>query len=228
LTDAKPNNKWPGIESNPDVMNQFASKMGLNTANVAFLDVFGLDEDLLMMLPSPVYSVILLFPSKARKPEDTKKSFDSKDVFFLEQVDELQDACGTIAMVHALANNATTIGLQEGALTKYLQQAKPLGVHERGVALANFQEIKQLHSSFAAVGATRMLEVGATDHHFVCFTQIGEYVIEIDGCKTKPIKHDKIEVDFVRTAAKIIQREYMSDPTIIDFSMIALAAAGNM
>ena len=52
-------------------------------------------------------------------------------------------------------------------------------------------------------------------------------MVEIDGCKEKLVQHDKIESDFVKTAAKVIQREYMSNPDVIDFSMMALASSSD-
>lgn len=36
--------KWVPLESNPDVLNDFAAKLGLNTTQFAFCDVYGLDQ----------------------------------------------------------------------------------------------------------------------------------------------------------------------------------------
>lgn len=36
--------RWLPLESNPEVMNDFAGKLGLDTSAVSFCDVFGLDE----------------------------------------------------------------------------------------------------------------------------------------------------------------------------------------
>lgn len=36
--------KWLPLESNPEVMTEFASRIGLDTSKYAFHDVFGLDE----------------------------------------------------------------------------------------------------------------------------------------------------------------------------------------
>ena len=36
--------KWLPLESNPDVMNSFVEKLGLDITAHAFCDVFGLDD----------------------------------------------------------------------------------------------------------------------------------------------------------------------------------------
>jgi hypothetical protein len=35
--------KWIPLESNPDVLNQFSSQLGLEVSNYTFHDIFGLD-----------------------------------------------------------------------------------------------------------------------------------------------------------------------------------------
>jgi ubiquitin carboxyl-terminal hydrolase L3 len=37
--------KWLPLESNPEVMTEFASRIGLDTSQVAFHDIFGLDPE---------------------------------------------------------------------------------------------------------------------------------------------------------------------------------------
>ncbi len=36
--------KWLPLESNPEVLNDFVSKLGYDTSKYSFCDVFGLDE----------------------------------------------------------------------------------------------------------------------------------------------------------------------------------------
>jgi len=63
----------------------------------------------------------------------------------------------------------------------------------------------------------------SSGHHFVSFTQIDEDMYEIDGLKPFPLCHGKLQGNILFEAAKVIRTKYMTDPSILDFSMISLA-----
>ena len=103
---------WLPLESNPDVLNPFIKRLGV-PEDWGFTDVFGLDEELLAMVPQPCAALCLLFPSEniskahradmlAKRPKDGP----APPVFFVQQGDDMGNACGTIAAVHAVANAA--------------------------------------------------------------------------------------------------------------------------
>jgi len=218
---------WLGMESNPDVMNAFAEKLGVDTNQYSFGDIFGLNEDLLGMIPQPLLALILLFPSNAKVPQEAIKGDDSNS-FFLHQPKALQDACGTIAMIHAISNNLDKVPLADGCLKTYIEANRGKSPAVRGSALASNADINAIHNSFVQnedLNQTKHVEAGSTGHHFVCFMQVGQEVVEFDGCKDDLTHHMTIGEDtFLNVTAKIVQEKYLDpNPDIIDFVMISFA-----
>eukprot|EP01100_Stratorugosa_tubuloviscum_P006760 TRINITY_DN2875_c5_g1_i1.p1 TRINITY_DN2875_c5_g1~~TRINITY_DN2875_c5_g1_i1.p1 ORF type:complete len:226 (-),score=102.01 TRINITY_DN2875_c5_g1_i1:81-758(-) len=222
MSERKITTRWPAMESNPEVINKFANNLGLSE-NWTFADVFGLDDELLDMIAQPVLAVILLFPSKAKIPVDESKRKET-NVFFLRQIRELDDACGTIAMIHAIINNFNSLGITQGPLRDYYNRTNSLSIEERGFELAADNNIAGLHGQFSQQGQTETVPEGkSSGHHFVCFVEENGNLFELDGCKPFPIFHGPINHSLLKSAAKIIQDCYMRDPTLLDFSIIALA-----
>ncbi|XLR57154.1 hypothetical protein HN51_011456 [Arachis hypogaea] len=61
--DERPSTKrWLPLEANPDLINQFLWSLGLPPDEAESCDVYGLDDDLLQMVPSPVLAVFFLYP----------------------------------------------------------------------------------------------------------------------------------------------------------------------
>lgn len=136
------------------------------------------------MLPPNVKALILLFPCSDnyeahRKEEDEKlKKNPAKvpdDLFYMKQVTEkslstagksyendftssfqiVHNACGTIALAHALLNNLKSITLEDGSVLKnFLEKAKELSPEERGKLLEGDSAFTESHQELAQEGQT--------------------------------------------------------------------------
>jgi ubiquitin carboxyl-terminal hydrolase L3 len=56
--------QWFPLESNPEVMNDYVSKLGLDVTDCAFVDVMSTEDWALEMVPKPVIAVLMLYPIK--------------------------------------------------------------------------------------------------------------------------------------------------------------------
>jgi ubiquitin carboxyl-terminal hydrolase L3 len=93
--------------------------LGVTEGEVQFCDVYGLDDELLAMVPQPVLAVIFLYPLTS--VDDKVEEYDpsatsttggkdlSKNVYFTKQT--VGNACGTVGVIHAIGNAASSIKL---------------------------------------------------------------------------------------------------------------------
>ena len=223
---------WLPLESNPEVLNDFALKLRASPSHV-FHDIFGLDAELLAMVPQPAVAVLLLFPSdemsaaKAAQLERLRGEGYAPEpgLFFMRQF--VGNACGTIATIHALCNNSFLLD-PASDLGAFLEANLALDADARGANLARAGFISAATSESAQGGQTAAPEVGAdVNHHFVAFVAHQGNVYELDGTKPWPINHGPVgEGGLLASAAEVIKKEYIE---IIGadglFNMMALAAA---
>lgn len=66
--------KWFPLESNPNLINLYISKLGFDTSLYEFVDVFSTDDWAIDMIPQPVAAVIMLYPLSEKQ-----ESFRSQD-----------------------------------------------------------------------------------------------------------------------------------------------------
>ncbi|KAG8758823.1 ubiquitinyl hydrolase 1, partial [Ceratobasidium sp. 428] len=109
----EPDPKWIPLESNPEVFNAWAGKLGLSTAVHGFSDVYGLDPELLAMVPSPSKAILLVFPitdatEQKRKEDDARLEKEKQPdvdptLIYIKQT--ISNACGTIGLLHAIGNS---------------------------------------------------------------------------------------------------------------------------
>lgn len=221
------------LESNPEVMNKFLQKLGVSSKwNI--VDVMGLEPDMLSWIPKPVVSVTLLFPiSEAYEQHKQKEENDilskgqevSNSLFYMKQ--NISNACGTVALVHAVANNSDKIELSDGPLKKFIDEAKDLDAAARGTLLENCKDIIKAHKELAQEGQTNTPSAeDPVNHHFITFVHKNGFLYELDGRKAFPINHGPTTPEsFLEDAAKVCKEFMARDPEEVRFTVVALATA---
>ncbi|KAI9592461.1 ubiquitin carboxyl-terminal hydrolase isozyme L3-like protein [Syncephalis fuscata] len=220
---------WHPLESNPQAMNKFVHKLGVSE-QWAYTDIWGLDDELLAIVPQPCVAVILLFPvtdnyEDFRKKETEQINRDgqkvSDKIFYMCQT--IRNACGTYAVLHSLLNNRESVGLGDGPLMDFFKKAENATFEERSKILSEAADIAAVHTESAHVGQTETPDANAKiDLHFVCFVQCDGDLYELDGRKGHPVNHGS-SIDLLRDTAKVARMFMERDPENVNFNLIALA-----
>ncbi|XP_078458931.1 ubiquitin carboxyl-terminal hydrolase isozyme L3 isoform X2 [Lampetra fluviatilis] len=212
----------------------FVQQLGMKTS-WQFVDVLGLDAELLAMVPSPTCAVLLLFPisdkyEAHRREEEERLRAAGHDApasaYFMRQT--IGNACGTIGLIHAIANNQHRLGFVEGSsLKKFLSDTAAMSPSERAERLEQDQSIRASHESSAHEGQTEAPSVDEkVDLHFIALVNVDDSVYELDGRKPFPINHGKTSSQtFLEDAASVCRRFMARDPDEVRFTVIALSAA---
>jgi len=179
--------------------------------------------------------MVLLFPSKnpdgsrAREKLEVENHALSDKVYYLKQIEgHLDNACGTIAMIHAILNNRGLLGLEGGNshLENFYNETLGMTYDDRGKHLDSHQEIATVHNSLVEEGQSRVVDSDNVCHHFVCVTAADNHLVELDGAyNSGPNVVEKIEEGqtLLSAAAKFIKTKYLdSNPDSIHFSLMAL------
>ncbi|MPC33162.1 Ubiquitin carboxyl-terminal hydrolase isozyme L3 [Portunus trituberculatus] len=225
--------QWRGRGAVPPLLSvtpsMFMSGLGV-PASWTIHDVYGLDDDMLAMVPQPVCAVILLYPfSDKACQEDFKKKQEEEqetaggdipeNVYFMKQF--VGNACGTVALIHAVANNRDRIELSDGALKEFLDKTESMNPEDKGHALEGDDGISKAHEESAQEGQTEAPDREAqVNEHFVAFVHKDGKLYEF-GEYESSLWPWKIVVD----AAKVC-RQYMDrDPDESRFAVVALACS---
>ncbi|ETO31397.1 hypothetical protein RFI_05723 [Reticulomyxa filosa] len=224
---------WLPLESNPEVLNDFARRMGL-PEDYAFHEVFGFDEETLAFTPQPVLAAVLLFPSsknikafKAKQRVDIEANGQVLDnsLFYLYQHDNIGNACGTIAMIHCLSNS---VPLSDGPLSTFTKSTKDMNWIDRGWALLKAKDIQEVSDETAASEANQTdtpERTDDTDGHFIAFVQKSGMLFELDGRKKFPINHGETsEETFLHDVVKVVKEKFMAlEPNNVNFNLMTLS-----
>ncbi|KAG1668524.1 hypothetical protein FOA52_012118 [Chlamydomonas sp. UWO 241] len=190
--------KWVPLESNPDVLNEYAGALGL-VPGTEFADVYGLDDELLAMVPQPVLAVLLCYPitddtEAAMKAEDAASACSPGtptngpgSVYFMEQT--IGNACGTIGLLHIVGN----VGVErkpDSFLDQFFLATASMDPAARGKYLEDPPEgapnIEEAHQAASLQGQS----AAPTEDvllHFVAFVNHNGRLVQLDGRRPRPV-----------------------------------------
>ncbi|XP_030056462.1 ubiquitin carboxyl-terminal hydrolase isozyme L3 isoform X2 [Microcaecilia unicolor] len=200
-----------------------------------FVDVYGLDAELLSLVPRPVCAVLLLFPVtekyalfRAEEEEKIKAQGQevSTSVYFMKQT--ISNACGTIGLIHAVANNRDKLNFElDSPLQKFLENTWSMSSTERAKYLENDESIRVTHECSAQEGQTEAPSIDEkVDLHFVAFVHQQCYLYELDGRKNFPVSHGRTSDEtLLEDAIEVCKKFMQRDPNELRFTVIALSKA---
>jgi len=222
--------RWFPLESNPEVINSFVKKLGMDTATFSFCDVLSTEDWALDMIQGPVLAVLFLFPLKESQvgfragTEPVSEATGEGQIFFTKQI--VDNACGTIAILHALTNSKSALTIEEGSyLERFFVETVNLTPIERGDFIGASDEIEVVHVESADEGVSEQIAIDDVTNHFVCFISHNNRIYELDGRQSAPIDLGEMaDGQFLRSAVSAIRSKYMDpDPEEARFTMVALS-----
>ncbi|XP_070612657.1 ubiquitin carboxyl-terminal hydrolase isozyme L1 isoform X2 [Erythrolamprus reginae] len=217
---------WQPMEINPEILSRLGVAPGWQ-----FVDVLGLDEDILSAVPDPACALLLLFPLTAQHENFRKKQIDelkgqevNSDVYFVKQT--ASNSCGTIGLIHAIANNQDKIRFDKGsALKEFLTATAGLSPDERAKRLENNKAIQEVHNAVAQEGQCRA-EDDKVNFHFILFASVGGHLYELDGRMPFPVKHGpSSQATMLKASADICRQFTEREQGEVRFSAVALCKA---
>ncbi|KAL6175866.1 hypothetical protein ACLB2K_052504 [Fragaria x ananassa] len=218
--------RWLPLEANPDVMNQFLWGLGLQEDDAECYDVYGLDGELLEMVPKPVLAVLFLYPLTLKTEEERMMQLNENqetkgNVYFMKQT--VGNACGTIGLLHAVGNITSEIKLVDGSfLDRFFKSTASMDPLQRAAFLENDNEMEVAHSVAATAGDTEASD--DVDTHFICYACVDGELYELDGRKSGPISHGPSSPNtLLQDAAKVIQGVIQKNPESLNFNVIAIS-----
>ena len=201
------------LENNPEVFTSLVHDLGVSP-DLGFYDVYSLDDAaLLSQIPRPVFALIFIAPSEmqsaVRKQDGLPKSVNDADssltyaksgdgepVIWFHQT--IGNACGLIALLHAVANGeARSFVKEDSMLDKLIRDAIPLKPSARAASVYDNQELEEAHMRAARLGNTEAPP--AEEHpgyHFIAFAKGKDgHLWELEGTADGPIDRGQLQED---------------------------------
>lgn len=220
--------KWLPLEANPEVMNAFAHALGLSQS-LAFHDVYGFDDDLLAIVPSPCVGVLLLFPltpaTESVRGVDAPSDASGANIWFSRQT--VSNACGTMGVLHASLNAPAGATTADGHLERLRRACDGMDADGRAAVIEADDALEAAHVGASNEGQSKVPrdEDEEVDLHFVALVESDGGVWELDGRKSAPVYHGPTSgAGLLRDAVPVIRKYMDAADGSIHFNAIALAA----
>ncbi|KAG8516545.1 Ubiquitin carboxyl-terminal hydrolase isozyme L1 [Galemys pyrenaicus] len=148
-----------------------------------FADVLGLEEEALGSVPAPACALLLLFPLTAQHENFRKKQIEelkgqevSPKVYFMKQT--IGNSCGTIGLIHAVANNKDKLEFEDGSVLKqFLSETEKLSPEDRAKCFEKNEAIQAAHDAVAQEGQCRVDD--KVNFHFILFNNVDGHLYEL-------------------------------------------------
>ncbi|KAM3624343.1 uncharacterized protein V6R79_022217 [Siganus canaliculatus] len=190
-----------------------------------FVDVVGLESEQLSAIPQPCCALMLLFPltqqHESFRQQQADKVAGNSEVYFLKQT--AGNSCGTIALLHAVANNKSKPSFtNDSVLKKFLDDTANMSADERAKHLEKNKAIRDAHNDVASQGQCRP-EADKVNFHIIAFVNVNGQLFEFDGKMNGPVNHGGTSDDsFAADAAKVCHGFMERAQGEVRFSSVAL------
>eukprot|EP00026_Physarum_polycephalum_P017833 Phypoly_transcript_19188.p1 GENE.Phypoly_transcript_19188~~Phypoly_transcript_19188.p1 ORF type:complete len:237 (+),score=49.25 Phypoly_transcript_19188:36-713(+) len=218
--------QFKGLESDPEVFTNFIRKGGIK--NYSFHELFSLEE--LSFIPQPALAVILLYPDESEGGNlifDTSSTSvaQQEDIYFMKQ-HNVGNACGTIAVIHSIANNINSLEFDSTSFLKdFVNSTKQNSPLEKCHLMATNEQILKASDSCAREGQTAVAEADdELDYHYICFINKNNSIYQLDGMHAGPVLlQSTSESSFLQDVVQHVKVNFIEKADKIQFNIVALA-----
>lgn len=225
---------WMPLESNSEVLTNYAANIGFNTATFNFQDLLSLDEWAQEMIGQPCLGLLFVYPcteaQEKHKAEETKRIEQegqevSPNLFYMLQVS--QNACGSVGIFHILGNlpqEQKQLIAENSILAQFFQAVQGKSKAEAAQIFHNNQGLKQAHCQSTNEGQTNVQDYAEVNNHFIAFVQKDGHLYELDGNRGIPINRGPTTQETFLVNACACAKLFMErDPENLNFGTIVLA-----
>uniref|UniRef100_H0XMA2 Ubiquitin carboxyl-terminal hydrolase n=1 Tax=Otolemur garnettii TaxID=30611 RepID=H0XMA2_OTOGA len=160
---------------------------------------------------------------RKKQIEELKGQEVSPKVYFMKQT--IGNSCGTIGLIHAVANNRDKLEFEDGSVLKqFLSETEKMSPEDRAKCFEKNEAIQAAHDAVAQEGQCRVDD--KVNFHFILFNNVDGHLYELDGRMPFPVNHGASSEDcLLQDAAKVCREFTEREQGEVRFSAVALCKA---